>query len=330
MDPVTVPDIHKLNGKRILITGASGFIGSNLVKHLSHTSAEVFGTSRHNRESSIPNFTWMECAADDYESVDQLFHAVNPDIIFHLAGEVTGSQDIKYVQSTFHSLVASTVNILTIATKRGCERVVLMGSCREPEHTELPDSPYAAAKSSGSIYANMFWNCYQTPVVTVRTFVTYGPGQPTKMLIPHVILSLLNNESPKLSSGKWETDWIYIDDVVEGMIAAAVVPDVEGSTVDLATGVLTSVKDVVETIKENIETNATPLFGALPDRKNEHIRVADTEATFEKLKWRAKTTLAVGLVKTIQSIRNSVAMRVSFVGHSLTELIASECYWGLI
>lgn len=327
MQNLTVSDIDKLNGKRILITGASGFIGSNLVKLLSETSAEVFGTSRLERESSIPNFKWLACSPEDYEAVEQLFHTAKPDIIFHLAGEVTGSQDIKYVQSTFHSLVTSTVNILTVATKRGCERIVLMGSCREPEHTELPDSPYAAAKSSGSIYGNLFWNCYQTPVVTVRTFVTYGPGQPTKMLIPHVILSLLNNESPKLSSGKWATDWIYIDDVIEGMVAAAVTPDVEGSTVDLATGVLTSVKEVVETIKENIETTATPIFGALPDRKNEHIRLADTEATFAKIKWRAKTTLSAGLTKTIQSLKNSLAMRVSLVGHSLSELMISECYW---
>jgi nucleoside-diphosphate-sugar epimerase len=325
MNNLKLLNLDKLKHKRILITGASGFIGSNLVKFLCQTGAEIYGTSRSENTSTIKNFTWLKCSMEDFEAVEQLLIKTKPDIIYHLSGEVTGSTDIKYVQGTFHSLVTSTVNLLTLATKRGCERIILMGSCREPANQlQFPDSPYSVAKSTASAYGNMFWNCYQTPVVTARTFVTYGPGQPSRMLIPYVILSLLNNESPKLSSGKWLTDWIYIDDVIEGMIAATLIPGIEGSTIDLGTGVLTSVKELAENIEKKIDSKGSLLFGALPDRTNEHIRVADTQTAFEKLKWKASTSLDNGLTKTIEALRSSLVRRVLLFGHWLSALILSQ------
>ena len=76
----------------------------------------------------------------------------------------------------------------------------------------------------------------------------YGLAQPTEKLIPHVILSLLRGESPELSNGQWVTDWVYIDDTIDGILAASVAQDVEGKTIDLGTGVLTSVREVIERV----------------------------------------------------------------------------------
>lgn len=325
MDKLTAFDLAELKNKKILITGASGFIGSNLSRLLCDVGAQVYGTSRIDRVSNRDNFTWLKCSLDDFDVANELLSRIRPDIIYHLSGEVTGSTDIKHIQGTFKSLVTSTVNLLTLATNKGCERIILMGSCREPvEKVQSPNSPYSMAKWAASAYGNLFWECYQTPVVIIRTFVTYGPGQPSNMLIPYVIQSLLKNESPKLSSGKWATDWIYIDDVIEGMIAASLVPNIEGTTVDLGTGILTSVKEVVEKIDTTIGSEATPLFGALPDRNNEHVRLADTEFAFDKLRWKANTTLEKGLTKTIEAIKSSILMRVYISSHSLLEMIISD------
>ena len=328
MEHLNSLDLSGLSGKRLLITGAAGFIGSHLTNMVCEAGATVYGTSRVERTSNRENFTWLTCSFDDIETVRYHLEQIKPDIIYHLSGAVTGSTDIKNVHATYHSLVTSTVNLLTVATEIGCERIILIGSCREPANQdENPNSPYAIAKWAASAYGKMFWECYQTPVTIVRTFVTYGPGQPSGMLIPHVIRVLLNQENPKLSSGKWLTDWIYIDDVVEGIIAASLADGVKGTTIDLGTGVLTSVKDVVLKIEKNISSGGKPLFGALSDRTSERTLIADVEKTFAKLKWRATTTLDNGLDKTINAIRKSIPVRLWFYGHYLSEFLMFEGFY---
>lgn len=311
MSTHTLKHLHAFNNKTVLITGASGFIGENLASALSESSATVYGTSRIDRASTRKNFTWVTGSFDDIDSTRTILKKLKPDIIYHLAGEVTASNDIKHVQGTFHSLVTSTVNILTVATELKCDRIILTGSCTEPaEKTTSPNSPYSAAKWTTSAYSKMFWECYQTPTVIVRPFVGYGPGQSVGKLIPHVILSLLQNESPKLSSGTWESDWIYIDDIVEGMLAVAYTPGIEGESIDLGTGILTSVKEVVEKIADLIDSEGKPLFGVLPDRYNEHVRLADLESTFSKIKWRSETSLEEGLKQTIEAYQKTLLVNM--------------------
>jgi len=294
------PMKNQFTGKIILITGASGFIGLHLAKRLCKMGAIVHGTSRSQRDSQQENMTWWTGSLDDYDTAKMLMEKIKPQIIFHLAGAVTGSNDIEYVMPTLHSLLTSSVNLLMLAEKQGCERIVLTGSCTEPlDGHSYPNSPYAAAKWATSAYGHLFQRIYKTPVVIVRPFMGYGQAQPGEKLIPHVIQTLLRGESPKLTSGRWVADWIYIDDTVDGMLAASVAQDVQGKTIDLGTGVLTSVREVIEKIVEIVQPVGRPLFGALADRHEEHTRVADTQYAFEKIGWRAKTSLEEGLKKSV-------------------------------
>ena len=286
--------------RRILITGASGFIGYNLANRLYELGAEVFGTSRIERTNN-ENFTWLKCSFENLSETTEILERIRPHIIYHLSGEVTASNDMKHVLPTFHSLVTSTINILSEATRLNCEKVILTGSCTEPVELEsAAGSPYAAAKTATRTYGKMFWSCYKTPVVIVRHFVGYGPGQAIGKLVPHVINSFLTGRDPKLTSGKWLSDWIYIDDIIEGIIESTIAKNVEGYTIDLGTGLLTSVRDVVLEIKEIVGSEAVPQFGALPDRDNEFVRLANIDETFETIKWKAKTSLKHGLVKTVE------------------------------
>jgi nucleoside-diphosphate-sugar epimerase len=131
--------------------------------------------------------------------------------------------------------------------------------------------------------------------------MTYGPGEPNRnKLIPYVVTSLLRGESPKLSSGKREVDWIYVDDVVEGLILAAQTPDAEGCTVDLGSGMLVSIKTVVENLVDIIGSDLEPSFGSIPERAMEQVRVANTEVTHAKIGWDPKTSLEKGLRYTVE------------------------------
>ena len=232
-----------------------------------------------------------------------LIHSLKPDVIFHLAGLTSASPGLEMVLPTMQSLLVSTVNVLTAASESGCRRLVLAASMREPSPSDgetVPSSPYAAAKFACSAYGRMFSKIYGLPVVLIRPFMTYGPKQSVSKLVPYVTLSLLRGESPKLGSGQSQADWIYIDDVIDGLLAAAVTPGVEGSSIDLGSGSLVSIRSVVERIVSLVGARIEPSFGSLPDRPMEEARVADVDGAFTLLGWKAVTPLEEGLKRTVK------------------------------
>ena len=132
--------------------------------------------------------------------------------MFHLAGHVTGSQQLEHVIPALELNLISTVQILTAAAETGTTRVVLAGSMQEPEPGDAStvlNSPYAASKWASTGYARMFHSLYHVPVTIARPFMVYGPGQwNLTKLLPYVIVSFLKGEAPQVSSGTRELDWV--------------------------------------------------------------------------------------------------------------------------
>ena len=298
--------MNPLAGKRVLITGASGFLGSVLSRRLHSAGAEIFGVSRIRRTS--PDF--INWSVDDLSApagVRNLFKANRPEIVFHVAGMATGATALDLVTPALESLLVSTVNVLTAAAECGSPRVVLVASLEEPQEAEgVPASPYAAAKSAASAYGRMFHTLYQLPVVNVRPYMTYGPGQPAGKIVPHVITSLLKGNAPRLASGRRPVDWVYVDDVIEGMAMAATQPGIDGQTLDLGSGALVTIREAVETIVRIMKPGVEPVFGAVPDRPFEITRVADIARTKQLLGWGPATPLEVGLARTIEWHRSNL------------------------
>jgi nucleoside-diphosphate-sugar epimerase len=251
----------------------------------------------------------LQADLSDLGVIRRILLEIKPNVIFHLSGLATGLCGLELVLPTFHSLLVSTVNLLTVAAEIGGARVVLTGSLTEPipDHTEAtPGSPYAAAKWASSAYGRMFYRQYGLSVVTVRPFMTYGPGQEIRKIIPYVTLSLLKNQSPKLASGRWQADWIYVEDVISGLVAAAQVRDIPKRTVDLGSGSLVPVRDIVEHLVKLTGSRAAPKFGALPDRPLEQVRVAELASAKSALGWQPSVSLTEGLRRTVDGYRQTL------------------------
>ena len=293
--------------EKVLITGASGFIGSHLCRRLCKSGIELHAISRVKRPGHESKLHWWQGDLSDSVTARDLVQTVKPDVIFHLASHVMGARNLENVLPTLRANFLSTVNILTAASEVRCRRIVLTNSLEEPDPddpTSIPSSPYAAAKWASSGYARMFHALYQLPVVILRLFMVYGPAQKDLgKLIPYVTLCLLRGEAPRLTSGQRDIDWIYVDDVVDGIIAAAQAKAIEGKTIDIGSGELVSIRNVVEDLIRMTNTAIQPVFGALAERPHEQVRKANVATALAQIGWKPKTSLSEGLENTVNWFR---------------------------
>lgn len=311
---------------KALVTGARGFIGSALCRRLVASGIEVHAVSRNppvdalhwwrsvggdmSEAARATMIQWWNADLIELEAVRSLIRTIRPDVTFHLASLVTGARSLEMVLPIFQHNFMTAFNLLMATAENSAGRIVLAGSFEEPDEVDsVPCSPYAAAKWSASGYARMFSLLYQIPVVIAKIFMVYGPGQSdhTK-LIPYVTLSLLRGETPRLSSGVRLVDWIYVDDVVEGLIGCGQTPGIDGRTVELGSGEMLSIREVVQQLSDLVACSVDPQFGALPDRPFERVKKADIAESYKVIGWRPSTPLRAGLTHTIKWYKNQVQL----------------------
>lgn len=300
-----MPDSLTWQDRRCAVTGAGGFIGTALCRTLSAHGAEVHGCGRK-RPDALQVAHWHDCDVTDAARVDQLFASVRPDVVFHLASRVTGSRSVDLVLPILRDNLLGTVHVLAAAVKHGSPRVLCLGSLQEPdmEPRAAPNSPYGAAKFAANAYARMYAEVFSLPVSIARPFMVYGPGQSdlTK-LVPYVATQLLSGKQAQLSSGEQTFDWVYVDDVVDALLATVATPLTTGKTVDIGCGVLTAVKEVATGIARRLQQPQDLRLGAIPDRRMEQTRCSDVEATARLIGWRPRVSLEQGLDATVEWYR---------------------------
>ena len=268
---------------------------------LRQAGAEIHTVSRRPLESLGEGRHWRADLSDT-EAVFRLVREVKPHFVFHLASHVMGAPDLHHVLPAFQNNLQTTVNLLTALAEVSCGRMIVTGSLVEPENSArtIPNSPYAAAKWAASDYARMFHALYGFPVSIARVFMVYGPGQQDETkLVPYVIRCILEGKAPKITSGKHLIDWVFVEDVVSGLMKLAVASGVEGKSVDLGSGVVVTTKEIVDKICTLMKTEIRPVYGALEDRPLEPLRVANKMESLRSISWSPRVELTEGLRRTI-------------------------------
>ncbi len=296
-----------IKDRRVLITGASGFVGLHLCEALVGLGAEVYALSRYIHTRWMPDGV-TTCAVDlsDLALVKSCLSSIKPEVVYHLASLVNTRQRLDLVLPTLKNNLEGSVNLFVSLAEETCKRLVVVGSSEEPAAGRLgavANSPYAAAKEAETNYARMFCNIFSLPVVLTRPFMVYGPRQPVEKIIPYVITNLLNAVSPEIGSGRRVCDLIFVQDLVMGLILTGFKPDLTGKSVDLGMGVGITIREVVYMICELMSTTIIPEFGAIPDRLYESPQIANVEETFRLLGYRPSWSLSEGIKATIEWYR---------------------------
>ena len=289
-------------GVRALVTGASGFIGSHLVRRLIILGAEVHTVSRHPHPDLIAQ-TWQPADLTDASACLELVRSVGPDVVFHLASAVTGGRDVDLVLPLMAANQVAAVNLLSaIAKSAPAARVVLAGSIEEAHRgrDRTPVSPYAAAKSAATAYAKMFATLWNVRVSVLQIAMVYGPAQrDLTKLVPYATLALLRGDAPQLSSGIRLVDWVYVDDVVDALVSTAETDAAISQVFDICSGRLVSIRDTAELLARVVGGEARPQFSVVADRPMDGAQRGDPRTAARLLDWRASTPLENGLRETV-------------------------------
>jgi UDP-glucose 4-epimerase len=294
---------------KILVVGASGFLGRPLVRRLVDLDAEVTAVSRNPQAEAAVGAQWLAADASDAVQMARLFEQTRPDIVYILTSDSRGGPNLDFVQASVQNDVMATINVLVEATRHKCRHVVLTGSLDEPDgmaRSATPSTPYGAAKWVIGAYARMFIRLYATPISILRPMMTFGPGQKSYKVIPSIINALLQNQKAKLGSGARLVDWVYVDDVVDAFVRTAACTALN-ETIDLGSGKLVSIRECALLIGSVLGRSHLLEFDPTRDRPYEEVNAADTHPAQERLDWRATTSLRDGLERTIAALESQLS-----------------------
>ena len=300
--------MEDLRDRTVLVTGATGFVGWHLCRRLRQVgAAALHATSRRVPSDPLDGFSCHQVDVCEPGPTSELMRSLRPDVIFHLAGSVSASRDVSQVLPSLQANTVATINVLSAATEVGTGRVVTIPSLEEPVlggDDAVPPSPYAASKWAAGGYARMFHALYGTPVVGARIMMMYGPAQSPSKLVPYVASCLLRGEVPRIGSPDRAVDWVYGSDVADGLVAAALAEGVEGCTLDLGSGTLVPIREVVERLVALVDPSLRPEMAPASDRPLEPVRVGRADETAAAVGWRASTSLEEGLARTVDWYRD--------------------------
>jgi NAD dependent epimerase/dehydratase len=315
-------------GKRVLVTGADGFIGSHLVERLVHEGASVRAFCLYNSQGS---WGWLDTApAEVQRALDvRLGDIRDPalvtdamrgiDVAFHLAALIAIPYSYVAPRSFVETNVLGTMHVLDAARAHDIGRLVVASTSEvygtpaslpiRETHPLQAQSPYAASKVAADQLALSYHLSFKVPATILRPFNTFGPRQSTRAVLATILLQLLEGKR-EIELGRLDTrrDLTFVSDTVDGFVRAGATDGLAGETIQLGTGSAVSIAELVEAACRVLGVNAVVREDPRrirPDASEVMVLLSDPTVAGTRLGWRAQVSLEEGLARTAEWLRSN-------------------------
>lgn len=319
----------KLGGRKILVTGAGGFIGSHLCEELVKAGASVRALVRYNSSNShglleqVPKDVYRDIeivSGDIRDSSLMLKRVAGCGRVIHLAALIAIPYSYEAPESYVHTNVLGTLNVLQACLGNDVERLVHVSTSEvygtalytpiDENHPLQAQSPYSAGKIAADKMAESFHLSFGLPVVTMRPFNCFGPRQSARAFIPAMISQILSDETVVCGSLEPYRDYTFVKDTAAGLIAGATVPGIEGLTINVGSGKKITMGGVLDLIMNRMNVRRRICRDdrrKRPETSEVYELMADNTKAKELLGWFPRYSLEQGLDETIAYVRANLA-----------------------
>lgn len=292
--------IVDLKGKKILIVGGNGYLGSFLTKVLKENGADVFIISIDCEQSS----SQFIIDITNFDETYKIIQKIKPDIVYHLAANISRNRDFSIYEKMAAVNVQGTLNILR--SLEGIDAHFIFTSTSEvygnnvsPFHENQipkPVSPYSLSKISAEMLIQTYCNNHSKKYTNLRVFNFYGENMPEEFFIPQMINSLKKGQDFLMTKGEQVRDFLYVGDVVDALILTAKNTSTHGETMNICSGKGTKLSKLATTVNTSMNTKAKVIMGAIPYRKNEVWEMIGDQSKIKKhIGFETKTPIDKGI-----------------------------------
>jgi dTDP-glucose 4,6-dehydratase len=311
-------------GRKILVTGATGFIGSRLVERLVGLGADVRAFVHYNSRSDYGLLELLakdvleavEITPGDLKDGEAVRRSVKDrEIVFHLGALTAIPYSYRNPYDMVQTNVSGTANVLNAALEYGTSRIVHTSTSEtygtaqyqpiDELHPLVGQSPYSASKIGADKLAESYYLSFDMPVATIRPFNTYGPGQSARAVIPTIISQALAGDTIRIGSTDPKRDFNYVDDTVAGFLAVAGRDSALGEVINIGSGRTVSIAHVIEAVSRILGKEfeiVTDPARIRPEKSEVGLLLADTSKAERLLGWKPEVPLEEGLRRTVEWI----------------------------